>query len=33
VVIIQPDGKILVIGQRFIPGGGVNPILARYLAQ
>ena len=33
VVAIQPDGKILVIGQGFIPGGGVNLILARYLAQ
>jgi uncharacterized delta-60 repeat protein len=33
VVLIQPDGKILVIGQGFIPGGGVNLILARYLAQ
>jgi uncharacterized delta-60 repeat protein len=32
VVLIQPDGKILVIGQGFIPGGGVNLILARYLA-
>jgi uncharacterized delta-60 repeat protein len=33
VVLIQPDGKILVIGQGFIPGGGVTLILARYLAQ
>jgi uncharacterized delta-60 repeat protein len=33
VVLIQPDGKILVIGQGFIPGGGVNLILARYLAR
>ncbi len=33
VVLIQPDGKILVVGQGFIPGGGVNLILARYLAQ
>ena len=33
VALIQPDGKILVIGQGFIPGGGVNLILARYLAQ
>jgi uncharacterized delta-60 repeat protein len=33
VVLIQPDGKILVIGQGFIPGGGVNLILARYSAQ
>jgi uncharacterized delta-60 repeat protein len=33
VVLIQPDGKILVIGQGFIPGGGVTLILARYQAQ
>ena len=33
VVLIQPDGKILVIGQGFIPGGGVTLILVRYLAQ
>jgi uncharacterized delta-60 repeat protein len=33
VVLIQPDGKILVIGQGFIPGGGVTLILARYLAR
>jgi uncharacterized delta-60 repeat protein len=33
VALIQPDGKILVIGQGFIPGGGVTLILARYLAQ
>jgi len=33
VVLIQPDGKILVIGQGFIPGGGVSLILARYLAR
>jgi len=33
VVLIQPDGKILVIGQGFIPGGGVTLILARSLAQ
>jgi uncharacterized delta-60 repeat protein len=33
VVLIQPDGKILVIRQGFIPGGGVTLILARYLAQ
>jgi hypothetical protein len=32
-VLIQPDGKILVIGLGFIPGGGVNLILARYLAR
>jgi uncharacterized delta-60 repeat protein len=31
VVLIQPDGKILVIGQGFIPGGGVTLILIRYL--
>ncbi len=29
---LQPDGKILVIGQGFIPGGGVTLVLARYLA-
>jgi uncharacterized delta-60 repeat protein len=33
VVLIQPDGKILVIGQGFIPGGGVTLILARYVAR
>jgi hypothetical protein len=33
VALIQPDGKILVIGQGFIPGGGVTLILTRYLAQ
>jgi uncharacterized delta-60 repeat protein len=32
-VLIQPDGKILVIGQGFIAGGGVTLILARYLGQ
>jgi hypothetical protein len=33
VALMQPDGKILVIGQGFIPGGGVDLMLARYLAQ
>jgi uncharacterized delta-60 repeat protein len=33
IVLIQPDGKILVLGQGFIPGGGVTLILARYLAR
>lgn len=33
VVLIQPEGKILVIGQGFIRGGGVALIRGRHLAQ
>jgi uncharacterized delta-60 repeat protein len=33
VALIQPDGKIVIVGQGFIPGGGVNIVLIRYLGQ
>jgi uncharacterized delta-60 repeat protein len=32
VVVIEPDGEILVVGQGFVAGGGLNLVLALYLA-
>jgi uncharacterized delta-60 repeat protein len=33
VVVIQPNGEILVVGEGFVSGGGLKLVLARYLAQ
>jgi uncharacterized delta-60 repeat protein len=33
VVVIQPNGEILVVGEGFVAGGGLNLVLALYLAQ
>jgi uncharacterized delta-60 repeat protein len=32
VVVIEPDGEILVVGEGFVAGGGLNLVLALYLA-
>jgi uncharacterized delta-60 repeat protein len=32
VVVIEPDGNILVVGEGFVAGGGLNLVLAQYLA-
>ncbi len=31
--LIQPDGKVVIVGQGFIAGGGVDLVLIRYLGQ